>query len=117
MIIKFNISESEFNRLASDIDTTEYIVHDFYGNIIVDDKLSFDIVVREDFNNGYNRMNLDVYDITSYEVFGKLKCYEDVTDWFPISDMENNIDLYHGYEAFKKSVMKMLREFIKEENL
>lgn len=116
MNIKFNISESEFHRLANDIDTptTRYILHDTYGNIVVNDKLSFDIVVREDFDNGYYRMNLDVYDLTSCEVFGKIRCYEDVTDWFPVSEMENGIDLHHDYEAFKKSVEEVFNQFIEE---
>lgn len=121
MNIVINILENDFNRLVNDVDTeiTNIILHDTYGCIIVDDKLSFDVVVREDFNNGYYRMNLEVYDLTSFEEVEQLKFYEDVTDLFPasLSDMENNIDLFHGYEAFKKSIVETFNEFISEEML
>lgn len=111
MTIKFNISENEFNQLANVIDTTEQIISDSYGCIIVDNKLLFDIGARKDFD-GYYRMNLDVYDLDFYEVCNELKRYKDISDRFPLSDIENEINLYCGYEAFKKSVEKSFKEFI-----
>lgn len=112
--IVINISENDYNRLVDNVDTkiTNMILHDTYGNIIVDNKLSFDVVIREDFNSGKYRMNLEVYDITAYKMFGQLKFYENVSDLFPTSDMENGIDLFNGYEAFKKSIVETFEEFI-----